>query len=69
MKLCLITFALMITCISCAPVNPWERGRLAHGCMQISVDPLESSHYRHVEAVREGSAGGAGESGGGCGCN
>lgn len=60
---------LMLTCAGCTPVRPWERGRLAHDCMKVPVDALEKGHYGHVEAVREGSAGGVGEGGGGCGCN
>ncbi len=54
---------------ACAPVKPWERGRLAHDCMQIPVDPQQDAFYGHFESVREGSSGGIGRGGGGCGCN
>lgn len=53
----------------CAPIQPWERDRLAHDCMQMPVDPSEAAFDGHVQLVREGSQGGASEGGGGCGCN
>ena len=53
----------------CATVRPWERGILAKPCMLVSPDPEESKTEQHLLAYREGSAGGYGDSGGGCGCN
>lgn len=55
--------------VGCAAVQPWERGRLAHDCMEVPVDPVDAAFYSHVGAVREGSTGGLSSSGGGCGCN
>ena len=60
---------LITLLVGCAPLKPWERGRLGHECMRSPVDELSAGSYAHVEAVREGSGGGAGEGGGGCGCN
>jgi len=52
----------------CAAVQPWQRGRLAHPCMQLT--PRLGDWYAvHVAQVREGAAGGETQAGGGCGCN
>jgi|ETNmetMinimDraft_30_1059905.scaffolds.fasta_scaffold87200_2 hypothetical protein len=53
----------------CATLQPWERGRLAHDCMQVPSDPFDSAFHAHLEAAREGSTGGLLIGGGGCGCN
>jgi len=68
--LSLTLYALLALSLSaCATVQPWERGRLAHDCMKNPVDAVEMARFGHIEAVREGSAGGATAGGGGCGCN
>jgi hypothetical protein len=53
----------------CVAVQPWERGKLASEVMAASPDPQELKLDGHVHEYREGSIGGAGVSGGGCGCN
>lgn len=53
----------------CETVEPWQRGKLAHDCMQLPVDEAESAYRSHIEIVREGSSGGGASGGGGCGCN
>jgi hypothetical protein len=53
----------------CAAVPPWQRGLLAKQKMQIAPDPLSALHEQHVYEYREGSTGGYGSGGGGCGCN
>jgi hypothetical protein len=53
----------------CATVEPWQRGTLAHRCMQVSPTPERAAAIEHVLTVREGAAGGHGASGGGCGCD
>ncbi len=68
----LLGLSLLVTlCLlgGCATVQPWERARLAHDCMQAPPDPFDAAFYGHVEAVREGSVGGFLGGGGGCGCN
>ena len=50
-------------------VKPYERGRLADPLMKVQRDPLSAKHFEHVHEVREGSRGGTGVQGGGCGCN
>ncbi|MBI2378395.1 MAG: DUF4266 domain-containing protein [Deltaproteobacteria bacterium] len=53
----------------CVVVKPWERGMLADPCMAVVTDPEEAKLEQHLFAYREGSAGGYGDTGGGCGCN
>jgi len=50
-------------------VKPYERERLASPVMQVQRDALSAKHFEHVREVREGSRGGTGVQGGGCGCN
>ncbi|MFU8805878.1 MAG: DUF4266 domain-containing protein [Bradymonadaceae bacterium] len=67
-----VAFLVVIISIwaaGCVTVEPWERGRLAHDCMQVPVDANEAGFISKVEAAREGSSGGLAASGGGCGCN
>lgn len=54
---------------ACAPVQPWERGRLARPVMALAADPLQESMDAHVYDSKEASSGGIGAAGGGCGCN
>ena len=59
---------VLATASACAPVQPWQRGRLAHDCMRSDARPEESRARTHMLSAREGSSGAAGERGGGCGC-
>ena len=52
----------------CAAVNPWEREILADRTMNYSTE-MDESALDHFYSAREGSAGGFGSGGGGCGCN
>jgi hypothetical protein len=65
----LLVFCVVVASPACATVKPWERAALADRCMAASPDPEESKLEQHFFAYREGSAGGSGDSGGGCGCN
>lgn len=53
---------------SCVVVRARERAVLADPIMQFGADP-QAAQLRHAIENREGSYGGAGVSGGGCGCN
>lgn len=64
----LAAFAAGALVPGCATVQPWERGRLSHSCMQL-VGRIGDGYLTHVLSIREGSVGGEGASGGGCGCN
>jgi len=61
--------ALLAACAGCAPVKPYQRGRLAKRKMQLQRDAQASEMEQHVYESREGSVGGYGSTGGGCGCN
>ena len=53
----------------CAEVKPWQKGNLARPHMAFEPSPAEARFSRHVEDSKEGSSGGYGVGGGGCGCN
>lgn len=61
--------ALALLGAGCATVKPQERAVLADPIMQFEGDPQASAQLRHAIDNREGSYGGAGVAGGGCGCN
>jgi hypothetical protein len=54
---------------SCVRVKPYQRGTLAKRSMSGDKDAGESRFEQHARGSREGSDGGTGEAGGGCGCN
>jgi len=51
----------------CATVQPWQRGLLADSCMVFDANN-SAAYMTHWQESREGSAGGFGVQGGGCGC-
>lgn len=53
----------------CVQVKPYQRGRLAKPKMQLQRDAQANEMEQHIYESREGSAGGYGGTGGGCGCN
>ena len=57
-----------IAASACATVQPWQRGTLADRCMMFDADRQEVSYQTHWQESREGSMGGFGVQGGGCGC-
>ncbi len=50
-------------------VRPNEKEHLADRTMQFDSDQQESASDDHILDNREGSSGGNGATGGGCGCN
>ena len=65
-----IVVAMLVLAIGgCARVKPWQRERLAGRPMKVDKDRAEKKLDSHVEEYREGSIGGSGVGGGGCGCN
>jgi hypothetical protein len=65
-----ILLAIFIT--GCTPkmtVSPMERYHLADVVMKADRDPLSQKMNDHAYFSREGSRGGRGIGGGGCGCN
>ncbi len=53
----------------CVHVRPHQRETLAERKMKFAPDPTEDELDLHMQESREGSAGGYGSAGGGCGCN
>ena len=60
---------LASSALACVTVKPQQRAILADPSMQFDGEPQSSAPIRHVYQNREGSFGGDGVSGGGCGCN
>ena len=64
--LVLLSLALLA---GCATVKPQQRAVLADPVMEFDNEPYASAQIRHAIDNREGSIGGEGVTGGGCGCN
>jgi hypothetical protein len=70
MRILLITLvALGLAGCGRYAVRPDEKEYLADRIMQPDYDATEEALDQHVLTNREGSSGGSGASGGGCGCN
>jgi hypothetical protein len=50
-------------------VKPWEREVLARDDMQLDANALDTAFDDHIYFSKEGTSGGRGFGGGGCGCN
>lgn len=70
---CVITCSLCMTFAGCSnlitKVEPWDRGNLAKDVMVRESMAHQSAIEEHVYASKEGTMGGYGVGGGGCGCN
>jgi hypothetical protein len=64
-----VLLGLALALAGCATVHPWEKEKLAERKMQFAPDPDEDELDLHMQEAREGSSGGYGSAGGGCGCN
>ena len=53
----------------CATVQPWDRDLLAQSKMSLNPTPMLQAIDEHIYFSKEGSMGGIGVGGGGCGCN
>ena len=65
----LLALMMVVLAGGCARVKPWQRETLARRSMNPDADRAEKKLDSHVEEYREGSVGGTGVGGGGCGCN
>jgi hypothetical protein len=65
---CLL-LSLSLALAGCATVAPQQRAILADPTMQFDSEAKHDAALRHAIENREGSMGGTGVSGGGCGCN
>ena len=61
--------ALSLPLSGCATLAPQQRAILADPTMQFDAEAKHDAALRHAIDNREGSMGGTGVSGGGCGCN
>ena len=52
----------------CVTVQPWERGILSDPMMIFDENPIDKGILEHYLDFREGTVGGTGSQGGGCGC-
>lgn len=64
-----VLLVIALSLAGCVRVHANQRGHLAHPAMNPDGAPLEQKLDTHVEEYREGSMGGHGTGGGGCGCN
>ena len=60
---------LFVSLSGCATVAPQQRAILADPTMQFDAEAKHDAALRHALENREGSMGGTGVSGGGCGGN
>jgi hypothetical protein len=67
--LALVVASLALASGCAAMVRPWDRDLLADPKMRLRPSPMMSAVDEHIYFSKEGSTGGAGVGGGGCGCN
>jgi len=65
----LLALMLPLVAAACATVAPQNRAILADPTMQFDAEAKHDAALRHAIDNREGSMGGTGVTGGGCGCN
>lgn len=65
----LVATALALGTSACVTVRPEQREILADPAMTFGAGGDAAAHEEHVLSNREGSIGGGGSTGGGCGCN
>lgn len=66
-----LVLAVVLGCApgGCVRVKPYQREMLSKKIMMFQPDAYEDVLDQHMLEAREGSAGGYGSAGGGCGCN
>ena len=67
--LALLSLVALGSLAGCATVAPEKRAILADPTMQFDAEGKHEAAFRHALENREGSMGGSGVQGGGCGCN
>jgi hypothetical protein len=65
----LLVMSIAVQLAGCATVRPEEKEYLAEPSMTWTSGGMAKAHEDHVLENREGSFGGSGTKGGGCGCN
>ena len=69
LKLIFAILVLLSCATGCTKVQPWQKGNLARSHMAFDPNPPQAQFQQHVYQSKEGSSGGYGVGGGGCGCN
>lgn len=64
-----VILVMLLAGCSSLGVEPWERDLLAKDSMQLVPDYFDNFYDEHIYFSKEGSSGGQGVGGGGCGCN
>ena len=64
----MLILMLMVLSTACTTVQPWQREILSEPIMKLDENPLNKALHEHYLIYHEGSAGGTGSQGGGCGC-
>lgn len=65
-----LAVGFLLSGCSAVVVQPWEREKLSRESMAVDgPTPMLGSFEEHIRSSKEGSRGGFGVSGGGCGCN
>ena len=64
-----LALVILAASTGCATVAPQQRAILADPTMQFEAEAKHEAALRHAIDNREGSMGGTGVAGGGCGCN
>lgn len=59
----------LLAIAGCTTVQPWDRDLLAQKTMSFNPKPMLQAIDDHIYFSKEGSTGGSGVGGGGCGCN
>ena len=65
----LATLSGLVAGCSAMRVEPWDRDLLAKEAMKLQPSRIEGAADEHIYFSKEGSTGGSGVGGGGCGCN
>lgn len=65
----MLMLTLLLPACSLSPIQPWERDLLAKPSMALVPDEMDNALDKHIYFSKEGSLGGQGVGGGGCGCN
>jgi len=66
---CLTGCSILDPMFTFEDVKPWQKGILAKKQMSLQGDPIDGYVDEHIYFSKEGSTGGKGVGGGGCGCN
>ncbi len=72
MSMRFMILSLLVICSGCSikDVKPWEKATLAKESMKEGGGNVLLTRFKHhIYFSKEGSKGGGGVSGGGCGCN